>query len=109
MYTRTIYQCEFCKKEFTKEAEALAHEKKHNPVRVSEFEPKETRSPASFVPEPKKEIMKGYPPSLWVTFPDGKTVKYHSDEKFHDQMDIVVDALRETDRQLKEANRKAQK
>lgn len=110
MYTRTIYQCEFCKKEFTEEAEALAHEKKHNPVRVSEYKPIEQKhSKFQPVPAKEKEIAKGYPSNLWVTFPDGNTVEYHSDEKLHDQIGILVDALKKTDRQLKEAERKNRK
>lgn len=110
MYIKTIYQCEYCKKEFTAVKDAEAHEKKHNPVRVSEYKPIEQKH-SKFDPvlERKKEIAKGYPPTLWVTFPDGKTVEYHSDEKLHDQTGILVDALKETDRQLKEAERKIRK
>lgn len=101
MHTRTIYQCEFCKKEFTEEAEALAHEKKHNPVRVSEYEPKESREFDKPVPCEEPEILTGYPQELWVTFPDHKVVRYHSDEQFHHHMDILIKTLERMDARLK--------
>lgn len=108
MYTRTIYQCEFCKKEFTEEAEALAHEKKHNPVRVSEYEPKESREFNKPVPGKKPEILTGYPQELWVTFPDNKVVRYHSEEQFHHHMDILSGALERANERIKLAEAELQ-
>ncbi len=108
MYTRTIYQCEHCKKEFTIKEDAEAHEKKHNPIRVSEYEPKESRGTDNQVSQKEPKILTGYPEELWVTFPDHKVVRYHSDEQFQHHMDILIEALRKSDERLNKAEARLQ-